>query len=289
MIQQRTMQFTCAAGLVQQRFVTVTKSTDTVAYTAAGAKPDGITVGDESNLRIEVLLLDSLFQSFYFDSAGTIAVGDEVEVGADGKGQKQTNGAIACYAKTATVVNGFGVGYNTEVMRGSPAGTPNTGITSVEEVIGSWHKTTITVPIATVLPAIAGGADLAVGKLLYTFPAGVIVVKSAHMSMALDELDGNITADTPDVGIGTVIATGAVSVLGGTGTFEDIITGRAAADCNGTATVGAAMPTGGVGGLVIAAADAHTVHFNAADGWAASGEAACPIVGTVVLEWVALT
>jgi len=286
MIQKQYMDFTCATGLLAKRFVTITKSTDTVAYTVAGAKPDGITIGDESNLKISIQLLGNLNSSFWFDSVGVIAKGGEVEVGVDGKGQIQASGAIACYAKIAAVADSFGVGYNIGGTIGSAVGTPGVGMTSVEESIGSWHKTTITVPITTVLPAIAGGADLAVGVLIYTLPAGAKIIKSGNVDIALDELDGNITADTPDVGIGTVIGTGAVSVLGGTGTFEDIVTGRAAADCNGTATVGTAMPTGATGGLVIEVGDAHTIHFNVADGWAASGEAACPVTGTAVIEWL---
>lgn len=283
MIQKEVLDFTCAAGLVQKRFVTIDKANDTVAYTAAGAKPDGITIGDEDNLRISVQLLGNLNASFWFDALGVIAVGDEVQVGANGTGIKQVAGAIACYAKTAAVSGSFCVGYNTVAVSMSEVGTPGTGVTAVEEGNGSWHKTKLTV--AGVLPVIAGGADLAAGLLVYTLPAGAKIIKSAYMSMALDELDGNITADTPDVGIGTVIGTGAVATLGTTATFENILTGRAAADCNGTATVGTAQTTDAVGGLAIETGDAHTIHFNAADGWAASGEAACPIAGTICIEW----
>ncbi len=37
--------------------------------------------------------------------------------------------------------------------------------------------------------------------------------------------------------------------------------------------------------LVIASGDPHTVYFNVADDWAASGDAAAAIAGTVVLDW----
>jgi hypothetical protein len=132
------------------------------------------------------------------------------------------------------------------------------------------------------LPAIAGGANLAVGNLIYTLPPGEILVRSAYMSVALTAADGNIDDDTPDVGLGTVIGSGAVAVLGGTATFENIITGQTATDCSGTATVATvSLDTA----LEIATAGAHTVHLNVADGWAADGEAACPISGLVVLEY----
>jgi hypothetical protein len=161
-------------------------------------------------------------------------------------------------------------------------GTAATGVTAVEYGDAINHKTVLT--IDSVLPAIAGGADLAVGKLVYTLPAGAILIKGSYMSMALTAADGNIDADTPDVGIGTVIASGAVAVLSGTATFENIVTGQTATNCTGTAIVKTTAPTAGTS-LAIEAADAHTVYFNVADGWAASGEAACPISGTIILEW----
>lgn len=161
-------------------------------------------------------------------------------------------------------------------------GTPATGVTAVEYGDGKTHQTVLT--IASVLPAIAGGASLGVGKLLYTLPAGAHIIESAYMSVAIQQTEENITADTPEVGLGTVIASGAVAVLSGTGTFEDIITGQVAADCDGTATVKTAIPTAAVP-LVIEAAGAKTVHLNVADGWAASGDAAAVITGTVVLNW----
>lgn len=282
MKQARTFIFVSANTLVRGRFVTITPSTNTVAYTSAGAKPDGITIGDAENGVIEVMLLSTMYESFYFDAGGTIAIGDEIQVTTDGKGIKQTNGAIACYAKSTAVDGSLCTGFNFRTTSLGACGTPATGVTALEEGEGDAHITTLTV--STTLGAIAGGANLGLGKLMYTFPAGEIIVEAAYMSMALTALDGNIDADTPDVGLGTVVASGVVAVLGGTATFESIITGQTATDCSGTATVKTANPTAGVP-LVIATAAAHTVYFNVADGWAASGETACPIAGTIVLVW----
>jgi hypothetical protein len=155
----------------------------------------------------------------------------------------------------------------------------STYVSAVEEHgDGTFHKTRLSLTGA--LPAIAGGANLAVGNLIYTFPAGVIRVISAYFDgVAITQSEGNITADTPDVGLGTVIASGAVATLT-TATFEDILTGQTFADCDGTAKLAGAAST-----LIIAAAGAHTVHLNAADGWAASGDAAATISGDVVITW----
>ena len=161
-------------------------------------------------------------------------------------------------------------------------GTANTGTTAVEYGDGMHHVTVLTV--STTLPAIAGGAALAVGKLLYTLPAGAQVIHAAYMSLGITQSEGNINADTPDGGLGTVIGSGAVATLDGTGTFENILTGQTFNNCTGTAEVKTAIPTAGAS-LVMEVGAAKTIHFNVADTWAASGDAAAALAGTVVLVW----
>lgn len=161
-------------------------------------------------------------------------------------------------------------------------GYANAGTTAVEYGDSRNHVTVLTV--STTLPAIAGGANLGVGKLLYTMPAGAVAIMSAKMALAITQSQGNITADTPDGGLGSVIASGVVATLDGTPTFEDILTGQTFNDCNGTVetkTV-ANQP------MVMESGAAHTVHFNVADGWAASGDAAAGLAGTVILAWTYL-
>ena len=165
---------------------------------------------------------------------------------------------------------------NEEPITTENVGTVATGSSVVEYGDGVFHQSVITVD--TNLPAVTG--TLAVGKLVYTFPDGACNVKSTYMSIALTAADGNINADTPDVGVGTTIASGAVNVLGGTAAFENMLSGQTAADCNGTATVKHLATS-----LVIATGDNHTVYLNVADAWAGA-EATCPISGTIILEWV---
>lgn len=159
-------------------------------------------------------------------------------------------------------------------------GADGVGVTSVETGDGNQHTTTIT--LAGVLPAITGGVNQAVGLLIYTFPAGAIVINHAYISVGITQSEGNIDADQPEVGLGTVIGTGAVAVL--STTLENIITGQVAANCTGTATVKTAIPTAAVP-FVIEIGAAHTLHFNAADGWAASGDLAATVAGTIVIDW----
>jgi hypothetical protein len=101
------------------------------------------------------------------------------------------------------------------------------------------------------------------------------------MSMALTLAED--TTATADIGLGTVIASGAVSVLGGTATFENILTGQTAANASGTPTVKTVVNQH----LAIEAAGAHTVHLNIADTWAdtAGADLTGDIAGTVVIKW----
>lgn len=161
------------------------------------------------------------------------------------------------------------------------AGTAATNV-SAAEYGDDYQKTTVLTVTNAVLPAITGGAAEAEGVLLYTLPAGACVVKQAYMSLAIQQQDGNIDADTPEVGLGTTIGSGANATLGAVdAAAENIITAQTATDCDGTATVATIADQV----LVVEAGDDHTVYFNVADDWAASGDAGALVSGTVVLHW----
>lgn len=142
---------------------------------------------------------------------------------------------------------------------------------------GLW-RTVVTAN--TAFGAIAGGASLGLGKKAISFPAGDVMTIATKMALALTQTEGNVNADTPDIGIGTTIASGAVAVLGGTAAFENILTGQTAANCTGTAT-SAFVNTQ----LLIPAANSHDVFVNIADGWAADGDAALGLTGTFTVLW----
>lgn len=195
-------------------------------------------------------------------------------------GHNQTVVGTNCATPTEITIPDPGVAASFVLSVGNEVnvGAAATGVTATEYGDGATHRTVLAVN--TTLPAIAGGANLGVGKLLYTLPAGAIIVEGAYMSLAITQTQGNITADTPDGGLGTTIASGAVALLSGTAAFENVLTGQTFNDCNGTAEVKTVTAT-----LVVESGDAHTVYFNVADGWAASGDAAATLTGTVVLLW----
>lgn len=187
----------------------------------------------------------------------------------------------------ALVIGGTQTVTGTLALNGTTTSTNNVGTAATGSTVvhtGDGINMRATITVNTTLPAIAGGAALAVGKLLYTLPAGAVLVKDAYMSLAITQTEGNINADTPDVGIGTVIASGVVSVLSGTATFENIVTGQTAANCTGTATVKTTAPTAGTA-LAIETGDAHTIYANVADTWAASGDAGALLTGTVIVDY----
>ena len=81
-------------------------------------------------------------------------------------------------------------------------GTANAGVTAVEYGSGVNHKTVLTVNQAAAL-TLGDNASLADGYLLYTFPAGALVVNSASMSMGVTNAEH--AAENPDVGLGVLI------------------------------------------------------------------------------------
>lgn len=160
-------------------------------------------------------------------------------------------------------------------------GAAGTNVVAVEKGDGRRHFTTLTLTDTAIGTTVAT-ANEAYGALIYTFPAGIVVVNSASISVGLTATTATCDADIPDSGLGTVIASGAVATLDGTGTFEDILTGVAADNMTGTAELSTVHQ-----GMAIELAGAHTVHYNIADGMAG---ASCVITadGTVYLDWTLL-
>ncbi len=161
-------------------------------------------------------------------------------------------------------------------------GTPGTGVTAVEHGNGANHVTILT--LTGVAYTVGDLTALGVGALIYTFPAGVVVVDDATVSIGLTLTTGTPTSDIPELGLGSVIAVGAITDLGTPATFEDIMTGVAIADVAGTAFVNTEQKT-----LVIEAAEDHTVHLNFADDWQDLTDSDATAAGTVTLKWAFLS
>jgi hypothetical protein len=166
---------------------------------------------------------------------------------------------------------------NNTFLLGGVAGSAGAGV--IAEEFGTKYARTTVLTFSTPLPAIAGDAALAVGVPLYTLPAGACIVDASRLRVEIRGVAA-IQADTPDVGLGTTLASGAVAVLGGTAAFENILTGQTLGDCDGTA-IDVAVGTD----LVIASSGDHTIYLNVADTWAEGGDPSADIAGKVVIHW----
>jgi hypothetical protein len=168
-------------------------------------------------------------------------------------------------------------------------GTANTGVTAVSYDDGRDVVTVLTLtalPIAT----ITGGGTVAYGKLLYTFPAGAQMIVAMYMALTFDHALANATFKA---GIGSVIGSGAVSVLNGTATFMDYITEQNV-DSNpggGTLTDVLLAPTAGLtSGIALnKVVGVKAVHLNVADVWPAGPNTDLTATGTITIKWVKMS
>lgn len=168
-------------------------------------------------------------------------------------------------------------------------GTAGTNCTVVEYGDGRDITAVITVTAAVLGAPTAGGAS-AHGAAVYTFPAGAHVHMATYMSIGLTV--GGVTTDTPDVGIGSVVGSGANATLNLVGaTSEDYITGQTAADAAGTATVKTSVATAGAltGISINEAGHVKAVYLNAADTWDAGVTGNLTATGTITLKYTIMS
>lgn len=145
---------------------------------------------------------------------------------------------------------------------------------------GMHYVTKLTVNKA--FPAIAGGASLGVGLLAYTFPTGVVLKKFMGINLVLQQTEGNVDDDTPELSLGTVIVVGAVATMT-TATWENIMTAQVMNDCDGTAEVASIVVPDAL--IVSLVGGVKKVFLNIADAWASGGDVALGVTGTIWIEW----
>lgn len=180
-----------------------------------------------------------------------------------------------------------GITFAKPTRSSAAAGTPGTGVTAVEVGDGAHMRVTLTLTDF----AVGNSGDnvaKALGAVIYTLPAGVFTINSAYLTVGVTIADAN-TTQTPEIGLGTVVGSGANATLGAVGaTSENILEGSATADCAGTAEVVSDIPTANVP-IVIAAAGSHDIFLNLAATWAdMTAAAALTATGTVVVDFTKL-
>jgi hypothetical protein len=188
-------------------------------------------------------------------------------------------------AGAAAVTGAITTGGETVSDLSSTAGTVTTAATTAAVEYGDAinHVTKLTLTNFAVGDS-GDNASLAIGASLYTFPAGDILVDNASFVGGITAAI-SITTDTPELGIGTVIGSGANATLSTTG--EDILEGGnvAAPDVAGTSFGKGSTRTFP---LYIAAAGglSHEIFLNVADGWAnVAAAGAVTVTGVITLSW----
>lgn len=163
-------------------------------------------------------------------------------------------------------------------------GTAGTNVVAEERIDAKGIQRTRLTLTAVSLGNGGDGADLAIGALIYTLPAGAIVLHGEAFVSGAFSSTGAYT-NVLDAGIGSVIGSGVVSVLGGTATFEDLIGGTTTGALNaGGALVATQTSTGSIPNRLVTSGGAHTLHLNAAGTWT-NIAAASPVLFTGVVEF----
>lgn len=183
-------------------------------------------------------------------------------------------------AADKVMIHDSGVGLRSMLINNMLGAGLNLGSVSAAATVTSnggtaFHKATVLTlggsNTYTITAAAAEGHSLS----LYTFPTAGVAIHSIVMSVALTGT-GTVNADTPELGVGTTAATGAISVLSGTPTDENLITGTATADVAGATTTVLTAPNYPDG-------SGFTIYLNVADTWA--GADTVTATGTVKINW----
>jgi hypothetical protein len=142
---------------------------------------------------------------------------------------------------------------------------------------------TLTDFIIGTIPAAA--AALGVGAAVAYFPAspGVHIEDAYAQSLSL-KLPGTVV--NADVGLGSVVATGAINLLSGTGTFEDRLTGQTIPTAIGGGAVTKAVVRASAAGIALnIAASVKDIMLNAAGTWNVNNAGSLTASGTIVIKW----
>lgn len=133
----------------------------------------------------------------------------------------------------------------------------------------------------------ADAAALGVGNIVGVFPAGCHIEDSFYQRLVLT-LPG--TAVNSDTGLGSVIASGAVNVLSGTGTFEDRLTGQTTPTdpTGGTMTAGLVKsPLTGIS--VNIPTSVKNIFLNSAGTWNVDNHGDLTATGVIIVKWTKMS
>lgn len=255
-------------------------ATNTIVETTAtsGVTIDGVLVKDSS-----IALADGLVSNL------SVKIGADFNNGLYGVSDTQlgiaVEGALVALADTDGLMAD-------SVRNRVNLGTTPVGTVSIVEYGDGRDITTVLTLTNFIVGALAGaGAALGIGNIVYAYPAGQhLELVSAFSSIVLTCAG---TAVATDTGLGSVVASGAVSVLSGTATFEDRLTGQTinTAVGGGAAVSALTAATAGIGtGISLnVAGSVKNVFLNSAGTWNADNTGNLTATGTIILKWTKMS
>lgn len=173
-------------------------------------------------------------------------------------------------------------------LTASSVGAAGTGCVAEEHGDAVYHITKLT---CTAVAMGTGGdnADLAIGALVYTFPAGAIMIMDGSVKGIFDQASHGTIPDG-EIGLGTVVGSTAVDTIAEVGaTSGDIMRGQAISSyVLGTtvATVGSTPVTTGGITVIASGASPRTVYLNLAATWPdIAAPEAVTFTGVVTFRW----
>ena len=198
----------------------------------------------------------------------------------------------AIHDEYGRVKYGNSVDTYTELAGGTARGTTPVSTVQINEFGDGRDITTVLTLTDFIVGAIpSANAALGVGNIVYAFPAGAHLELAYYFSLALKLPGAGVACDT---GIGSVIASGAVSVLSGTGTFEDRVTGQAVTSAAAGGTAVAVGPIGATAGILTGislndASKVKNVFLNAAGTFATTNAGNLTATGTISIKWTRMS
>ena len=189
-------------------------------------------------------------------------------------------------ASKAVVLNAGG-----DVVTASNIGASPVGTCVATEYGDGYHHVTVLTLTDFIIGATNGAVTLAIGNIIYELPAaGVQVISVMEYNIALTV--GTVQSDTPEIGIGSAIGTGATATLDN-GTMEDYILSNAwgtTLDGAAAEVLGPVAPGAGVftGIALNKTGDEKSIYLNAADTWTVSITGNLTATGTIKIVWTTI-
>lgn len=170
----------------------------------------------------------------------------------------------------------------------TPTAAGNT-VTVAEYSTGAAVTTVLTLNNFVIGAQAPAAAALGLGAICYSFPASDLHTELFYSFDSIVLTQAGTAVAGAVLGLGSVVASGAISVLSGTATFQNRLVGTTVptASTGGAATSALAAVTAGIGtGIALnVAANVKDVFLNAAATWNANNTGNLTASGRIFIQW----